>query len=53
MRGGTISQVEVDQRLVRDADLLCKMLEVADRALIHPECDLPLQPVRIRIFLRF
>jgi hypothetical protein len=37
--------------LVRDAYLLCEILEVADRALIHPECDLTLEPSRIRVFL--
>ncbi len=51
MRGGTISQVEIDQGLIRDANLLCEILEVADRALIHPERDLTLEPARIRVLL--
>jgi len=51
MRGGTISQVEIDQGLIRDADLLCEILEVADRALIHSERDLTLELPRIGVLL--
>lgn len=53
MRGCTISQVEIDQGLIGDAILLRKILEVADRALIHPKSDLTLEPARIGVFLCF
>ncbi len=51
MRSGTISQVEINQRLVGDANLLCEILEVADRALVHPESNLTFEPARIWVFL--
>jgi hypothetical protein len=51
MRSGTISQVKIDERLVRDAVFLRKSLKIAYSAFIHPESYLTLEPAGIRVFL--
>ena len=50
MRRGAISQVKIDERLVRDAAFLRKCLKVADSAFVHPESYLTLEPAGIGIF---
>jgi len=52
VRCGAISQIKIDKRLIRDADLLCEFLKVADGAFVHPESYLPFEPAGIRIFHR-
>src|SRR5437870_13318925 len=52
LSGRTISKIQVDQRLIPNSCLLRKSLEIADRAVIEPDGDLALEPLRIRIALR-
>ena len=52
MRCGAITQIQIDERLVRDADLLCKFLKVADGTFVHPESYLTLESAGIGILSR-
>ena len=47
--GGTVAQVEVDQRLVRNAGLCCEPLEVRDRRLVEANRDLSLETPGVRV----
>ena len=51
MRRRTISQVKIDERLVRDASFLRKSLKILDSAFIHPKSYLTLELAGIRVLL--
>ncbi len=51
MRSRTISQVEIDKRLIGNADLLSETLKVGYGALVHPESNLPFQPASVWVLL--
>ena len=48
---GAFTQIEIDQRLVRNTHLVRERLEVVERTVINPNRDLPLQALRVGVRL--
>jgi len=48
--GGTITQVKIDQTLVRNVRIFREVLEIFDNLFIHPDRDLFLESFSIWIF---
>ncbi len=44
-----VPKIEIDERLVRDASILCERVEVRDRIGVQANRDLSLQPLRVGI----
>jgi len=53
MRFHAISQIEINQGLVRDVSLFGQPLEIVDDLFLKPEGDLPFELAGIRVLLGF
>lgn len=51
MRGGTVTQIEIDKALVGNAHILGDGLEIGDGRFIEPDGNLLFELSRIRVFL--
>ena len=53
IRGSAVSQIKVDEGLVRDTSLFRELLKITDRISVHANSNWALEFAGVRIFFRF